>query len=173
MGILSGNQKEEPMHYGEISAVWSFSAKAKGSVSCYQVFKNHAGDQDLKKILEDLINQARQEITECDALLADNGFTPPPAFPDKPQEKVEDIPAGARLTDQEIAALISADVALGLVACSQTIGMCIREDIAAQFAKYHNAKLTLSGRILRMNKEKGWLVPPPLQMKRPELVETK
>lgn len=49
MGILSGNPKNEPMHYGEIFSVWSASMLAKGMVSCYEAYLNHAGDKDLKK----------------------------------------------------------------------------------------------------------------------------
>ena len=40
MGILSGNPKEEPLHYGEIFSIWQFSTKAKGTLSYYQAFKN-------------------------------------------------------------------------------------------------------------------------------------
>lgn len=82
----------------------------------------------------------------------------------KPAAKLEDIPAGARFSDQEIAAAISAELAAGLVLCSQVMAKSVREDIAALFGKFHAATAALSLRALRMNKEKGWLVPPPLQM---------
>lgn len=172
MGILSGNPKDEPMHYGEIFNVWQFSTAAKGALSCYQTYQNHAGDKELKRVIEDLIDQAKQEIAECDTLLNSNGIAPAPAMPDKPKAELEDIPVGARFSDPEIAAALAADVSLGLVACSQTMGMSIREDIGALFAKYHTVKAALGIRILRMTKEKGWLVPPPLQVKRPEPVAT-
>ncbi|MCG7378587.1 DUF3231 family protein [Paenibacillus sp. ACRSA] len=171
MGILSGNPKNEPMHYGEIFSVWECSMMAKGAVSCYQAYLNHAGDKDLKKILDDLLDQAKLEIKECDTLLTDNGIAPAPTLPERPPVKLEDIPAGARFTDPEIAAKITADTSLGLVAASQVIGQSIREDIGALFAKYHVTKTALGVRILQMNKEKGWLIPPPLQVKRPEAVE--
>lgn len=168
MGILSGNPKNEPMHYGEIFSVWTASMLAKGMVSCYEAYLNHAGDKDLKKILNDLLDQAKLEIKECDELLTDNGITPAPALPERPSVKLEDIPAGARFTDPEIAVKIAADTSLGLVACSQIMGQSIREDIGALFAKYHLTMTALGLRILQMNKEKGWLIPPPLQIKRPE-----
>ncbi|GMX64579.1 DUF3231 family protein [Paenibacillus elgii] len=171
MGILSGNPKDEPMHYGEINAVWMMSTAAKGAVSCYQAYLNHCGDKDLKKVLDDLVDQAKLEAKECDTLLTDNGITPPPAMPERPSVKPEDIPAGARFSDPEIAAKIAADNSMGLVICSQTMGMSIREDVGALFAKYHATKTALGLKILRMNKEKGWLIPPPLQVKRPELAE--
>ncbi|MNY68401.1 hypothetical protein D3C86_2061570 [compost metagenome] len=67
--------------------------------------------------------------------------------------------------------MIAADTSMGLVACSQIMGMSIREDIGTLFAKYHATKAALGLKILRMSKEKGWLIPPPLQVKRPELAE--
>lgn len=172
MGILSGNPKDEPMHYGEISNVWMASTTAKGVLSCYQAYLNHAGDKDLKKVLEDLIDQAKLEIKECDTLLSDNGIAPAPMLPDRPPVKLEDIPVGARFSDPEIAAMLSADNAVGLVACSQVMGQSIREDIGALFAKYHLTKAAFGLRLLQLSKEKGWLIPPPLQVKRPEPVHS-
>lgn len=168
MGILNGNPKDEPMHYGEIFVVWTASTVAKGAVSCYKAYLNHAGDNDLKKILKDLVDQASLEIKELDKLLTDNGIAPAPMLPERPEVKLEDIPAGARFTDPEIAAKIAMETAAGLVACSQAMGQSIRVDIGALFAKYHLAMAGLGVRILQMNKEKGWLIPPPLQMKQPE-----
>ncbi|WP_438349482.1 DUF3231 family protein [Paenibacillus sp. FA6] len=168
MGILNGNPKDEPLHYGEIFSIWSASMVAKGAVSCYQAYLNHAGDKDLKKVLEALIDQAKLEIKECDKLLTDNGVAPAPTMPDRPQVKIEDIPVGARFADPEIAAKIAADTSIGLVACSQAMGQCIREDVAALYAKYHLTMAALGARILKMNKEKGWLIPPPLQVNKPE-----
>lgn len=49
MGILSGNPKNEPMHYGEVFGTWSFLLTAKGMVAGYQTHLNHAGDEDLQK----------------------------------------------------------------------------------------------------------------------------
>ena len=170
MGILSGNPKDEPMHYGEIYNLWMASWGAKGTVSCYQAYLNHVGDKDLKKLLDDLIDQARLEIKECDALLSDNGFAPAPMLPERPSAKLEDIPVGARFMDQEVAAKISADIAIGSTACSAGISQSIREDIGALFAKYHLTKTALGVRALQMSKDKGWLIPPPLQLKRPEEV---
>ncbi|MBC8080136.1 MAG: DUF3231 family protein, partial [Gorillibacterium sp.] len=41
---------------------------------------------------------------------------------------------------------------------------CLREDVAILFSKYHSAKFILAGRTLRLSKEKGWLIPPPLHL---------
>ena len=168
MGILDGNPKDEPMHYGEVFSIWENSMVAKGCLSAYKALLYHAGDEDLKELLNDVMDQAKKEIKELDELLTDNGIAPAPVMPERAAAKLEDIPVGARFTDPEIAAKVTMDLAAGLVACSTVMGMSIREDIGALFAKYHAAKAALGVRALRMNKDKGWLIPPPLQVIRPE-----
>ncbi|WP_036718286.1 DUF3231 family protein [Paenibacillus harenae] len=169
-GILGGNSKDEPLHYGEVYDLWQFSMAAKGCISANRAYRYHAGDKDLKKILSEIIDQAELEVSECDAILTRNGIAPSPLLPDRPEAKLEDIPIGARFADQEIAAMIAADTSIGLVGCSQIMGKSIREDIGALFGKYHVTKAALGMRILKLSKEKGWLIPPPLQIQRPELV---
>lgn len=66
--------------------------------------------------------------------------------------------------DNEIAAKISANIAAGLITCSTMMGQAIREDIALLFGRFHGKKAVLGGKFLRLNKEKGWLVPPPLHL---------
>ncbi|TMV51979.1 DUF3231 family protein [Paenibacillus mesophilus] len=171
MGILGGNPKDQPLHYGEVFDLWSFSMKAKGCISIYRAYSYHAGDKELKNILGDLINQAELESEECDQILIHNGIPSSPTLPARPEAKLEDIPVGARITDIEIASLVAADTAASMAACSMIMGKAIREDIGALFGKYHATKAALGLKILQLNKEKGWLVPPPLHIKRPELVE--
>lgn len=173
MGVLSGNPKNEPLHFGEAYDVWQFSMVAKGCVSTYRALSYHAGDKDLKAIIGDVINQAELEFAECDEILLHNGLAPFPGLPERPEARLEDIPIGARFTDMEVAAMLTADTAAGMVVCSQIMGKCIREDIGALFAKYHATKAAIGLKTLRLCKAKGWLVPPPLVIDRPELVGTK
>lgn len=170
MGILSGNPQDEPMHYGEVAGVWGYLLTSKSLYAGYQVFLNHTGDADLRSFIQDVLRSKKQEIEQIENLLKANGVALPPSPPDRPSASVDQIPAGARINDSEVAAAISRDIAIGLVSCSSIIGQCIREDIAAMFAQAHTAKVQFGGRLLRLNKEKGWLIPPPLHMQTPELV---
>ncbi|WNS47103.1 DUF3231 family protein [Paenibacillus sp. MMS20-IR301] len=172
MGIFGGSPHDEPMHYGEIYNVWQASMVAKVAISTYRAYLIHAGDKDLKKIIEALIDQAELEVSECDTLLTKNGIATVPNPPGRPAARLEDIPAGARFADTEIFASISTAIATGLVACSQAMAQSIREDVGALFAKYHLTKAALGSRILKLSKEKGWLIPPPLQIRRPETVKS-
>ncbi|WP_249872415.1 DUF3231 family protein [Oceanobacillus saliphilus] len=162
MGILSGNPKNEPMHYGEVFANWSFLLAAKGMVAGYQTKLNHTGDVDLQKLLEEAIQGAQEEIKQIETLLKDNGIGLPPTPPERAKARLEDIPTGARFQDPEISAALSANIAAGLVLCSQIIGQSVREDIAMMYGQFHMQKAALGAKVLRLNKEKGWLIPPPL-----------
>ncbi|MEK1833490.1 DUF3231 family protein [Priestia megaterium] len=143
MGILSGTPTDEPMHYGEVFGAWSFLSASKGLVAGYQTFLNHVGDKDLHKLVQETIEQCQQEMKGVEKLLKENGLTLPPTPPERPEACLDDIPVGARVQDPEVAAAISLD-------------------IAAMFGQIHMQKAALGGKFLRLNKEKGWLVPPPL-----------
>jgi hypothetical protein len=168
MGILSGNPQEEPMHYGEIFGTWTNLLTNSGLIAGYQVYLNHTGDQDLKKLIEEAIQGLKNENKQIEELLKANGIGLPPSPPDRPIAKLEDIPVGAKYSDPEISASVSKDVAAGLIACSQLIGQCIREDIAMMYGQFHLAKAQFGAKMLKLNKEKGWLIPPPLQVKASE-----
>ncbi|MDQ0242667.1 hypothetical protein J2S09_000203 [Bacillus fengqiuensis] len=165
MGILSGNPQNEPMHYGEVSGTWAYLMTAQGMIAGYQVLINHTGDADLKAFLEDVIkNGLKPEVQALQELLKANGIALPPAPPERPSATIESIPPGARINDAEVAATVSADIAAGLVSCSTIMGMSIREDIGAMFGQFHMKKAQFGVTLLRMNKEKGWLIPPPLHV---------
>jgi Protein of unknown function (DUF3231) len=165
MGILSGNPKEEPMHYGEVYATWVHLSAAKASVAAYETLLNHTGDEDLKKLIQDVLDDcSRPEIEEIETLLKEHGVGMPPTPPERPDACIENIPAGARFLDQEIAIKVSGDLAAGLISCSTVMGQCIREDIAMMYANFHAKKAQLSAKALRLLKDKGWLVPPPLHI---------
>jgi len=168
MGILSGNPQEEPMHYGEVFGTWNYLLTAKGTIAGYQVQLNHAGDEDLKKLLIESIEGGQAEIKQIEGLLKENGIGLPPTPPEPPHACLDDIPVGARMADNAIAAALSANIASGLVACSTNIGQSIREDIAMMFGQFHLQKAQLGAKVLRLNKEKGWLIPPPLHKDKSE-----
>lgn len=164
MGIMDGNPKNEPMHYGEIIGVWAFIGANNGLISGYEAFGNHTGDEDLKRCLDEAVKMMKSENKELEKTLKNNGVTPPPTLPSRPKAKAEDIPPGARFSDPEISAAVSINVGQALVSCSQVMGQCLREDIALMFGKYHTERALFGAKLLQLNKDKGWIIPPPLQM---------
>ncbi|SFF57108.1 Protein of unknown function [Halobacillus alkaliphilus] len=162
MGILSGSQQKEPLHYGEVFSLWSYLTAVKGTSATYQTLYNHAGDKELKRLLEELVQGIKQESRDIEDILKANGIVLPPTPPERSVADLEDIPVGARMNDPEISAAISLNIAQGLVACSQAIGQSTREDVAMLFGQLHMNKAQAGAKALRLNKEKGWLILPPM-----------
>lgn len=73
MGILSGNPKNEPLHYGEVFGIWSFLFTSQACVAAYQTMLNHAGDGDLKELIHEAITASQEEMKEVAELLKENG----------------------------------------------------------------------------------------------------
>jgi len=160
------NQQEEPFHSGEIFHLWSYLLHTKEYLVTLQVLNNHAGDQDLKDLLDDLDeNGFTPEEQQVESILKNAGIRLPPAPPDRPNVEVEDIPAGARFNDPEIASLVQKELLTGKLLCSYLMGICVQEDMKSLFSEFHTQKEEYDVKLLKLTKEKGWAISPPINIK--------
>lgn len=111
MGIMSGNPQDEPMHYGEVFSTWNYVMATNGAIGKYQMLTNHVGDDDLKKLLQESVEKAQEEVKKVEELLKENGIALPPATPEPPKADLNDIPAGARFQDAAVSAATTAEMA--------------------------------------------------------------
>ncbi|PWW32181.1 uncharacterized protein DUF3231 [Cytobacillus oceanisediminis] len=166
MGILGDKPQDEPLHSGEVFNLWSHLYATKAYLVTLQVLINHTGDHDLKVFLEDLMeNCIQQEEQQTEAILKTNGIRLPPAPPSRPDVQLEDIPAGARFNDPEIAGLVQKELMAGKIMNSYVMGIAAREDIAQMYGEFHVQKAEYEEKLLKITKDKGWLVLPPLNLK--------
>ncbi|MBM7693395.1 hypothetical protein JOC77_002835 [Peribacillus deserti] len=166
MGILSGNPKEEPLHSGEVFYLWTHLFETKAFLVTLQVLTNHTGDHDLKLFLGDLKdNCLMQGAEQVETIVKEAGIRLPPAPPDRPNVEVQDIPAGARFNDPEIAAMVLKEVNGGMLLASTIMGISIRKDITELYRNIHTQLADYAAKLLDVNKDKGWIVPPPLMVK--------
>ncbi len=163
--MLNQNQQTEPYHSGEIYHLWDFLLTTKEYLVTLQVLNNHAGDKDLKDLLDDLTeNGYTPEEEQVESILSNAGIRLPPAPPDRPNVNVEDIPAGARFNDPEIASLVQKELLNGKMICSYIMGICVHEDIKSLFGEFHTLKEEYDVKLANIRKEKGWVVPPPINI---------
>ncbi|WP_409288651.1 DUF3231 family protein [Peribacillus sp. SCS-37] len=166
MGILNGNPKDEPLHSGEVFYLWTNLFETKALLVTLQVLINHTGDHDLKLFLGDLKDNCLKPGTDqVENILKETGIRLPPAPPDRPNVEVQDIPAGARFYDPEIAAMVLKEINGGMLTASMIMGLSIRKDITELFDTTHSQLAEYAGKLLDVTKDKGWIVPPPLMVK--------
>src|SRR5690625_7287617 len=109
-----------------------------------QILINHTGDNDLKAFLEDLLeNSFTQEADQTETILKEAGIRLPPAPPDRPNVELQDIPAGARFNDAEIADLVKKELMTGKITCRYKMRIVIREDIEDMIDDFYTHKETI------------------------------
>ena len=163
MGLLEKSSKDEFLHYGEVFNIWTHLAKAKGCLVKYQLLINHCDDDELSDFVKAMIDEVIiPEIKSMEEILKNNGVEIPPTPQEKPKADYDSIPVGGRFANQEIATCVHNDISMNLVACSQIIGISLREDIGKMFASHHMELVRYGGKLLKLMKEKGWIVNPPL-----------
>ncbi len=101
-------------------------------------------------------------IKEMEQVLLHNDIAIPPTPAERPEADLEQIPVGARLQDVQVAYLVSAEIAAGVVTSGQQMSQSIREDIGMMFGQFGAKKAKDGAELLQIMKTKGWLVPPPL-----------
>lgn len=155
--------KKPPLHVGEVMNLWFYLTATEQTIRGEQVSFNTVQDAELKEKIEDVINKVHNPIREeLKEFLRNEGVPLPKATPDKPIEDFRSIPEGGKLSDEEIANLLSFNIVLGITYACRGLTESVRPDVAAMFAKFQMKKAAFSLTLRELMAKKGWmLVPPP------------
>lgn len=163
---MGNSEIKEPFHSGEVYYLWTYLHQTKESIVTIQVARNHTEDKDLKIFLDEILeNNFNEEEQQVEAILKESGIRLPPAPPDKPNVEIQDIPAGARFNDPEVARLIQKELKAGQLLCSYMMGMSSQEIIKSLFEEFHSQKAEFEQKLLGITKDKGWYTSPPINLK--------
>lgn len=157
---------EEPFHSGEIYHLWQYLYDLKLSGVILQVYMNHSNDKKLKDFIDNLLEHGyEEEHGKIEFILKEIGVRLPPAPPDRPHVDVKDIPAGARMNDDEISRLILDELRQKMIQCSYLISLLTNESIIELFAHFHTHKINEMNKLILLIKENGWYIQPPTHVK--------
>lgn len=163
---MGTNDDKQPFHSGEIYYLWSYLHETKENIVTVQVLKNHTEDENLQVLLNDMLeNIFTEEEQQVESMLKEAGIRLPPAPPDRPNVNLQDIPAGARFSDSEIARLIQKELLAGKLKNSYINGMSNQEMIKSLFEEFHAERTEYELKLAKTIKEKGWYVSPPVNLK--------
>jgi len=154
--------KKRPLNVLEVSNLWFFLLGTETTMRNEEIGFNLAQDPELKQIIKNVKDEVHIPIREeIKKLLSAEGIPMPPTTPEKPLGDYRDIPVGAKLTDEEMANLLSFNLALGVGYAARGLSESIRADVGLQFSKILMRK-TLHGLIVKRYLEKHeWLRVPP------------
>lgn len=161
--IKSLNQPYEPLHAGEVFALWSLYIAATESRVICQLLSNHTSDVGLKETIEHYIDDLEEPlIKQVHDFLAREGIGLPAVTGDKPRANEMTIPPGAKFTDAEIANLLVVKLEGMLNICHAGIGTALRDDLGLLMLTAYQHVVTQGFTLKKLMRERGWLRIPPL-----------
>lgn len=154
--------KKPPLNVGEVMNLWFYLTATDQTMRGEQVSYNIVEDQELREKLKEVINDVHGPIfAELIEFLKAEGVPLPETSSDKPIGDFRNIPVGSKLSDEEIASLLSFNIVLGINYACRGMTEAVRPDVAAMFAKFQMKKLTYSITLKDLLMRKGWLKAPP------------
>ncbi|WP_404430842.1 DUF3231 family protein [Sutcliffiella horikoshii] len=163
--ILKNFTDEEPklpLHVGEVMDLWTAFTAFKEAHTLYQTALNTTIDRDLKPVLEEALKSSLADTKRVEEMLIKEGVPLPLVNPNKPTSDPSAVPEGVKLTDDEIANLISVKVAASITFCAQAMSKTIRTDVGLLFFSIQVHLMEFAAPLKNLMKARGWLrVPPP------------
>ncbi|RXT07792.1 DUF3231 family protein [Ammoniphilus sp. CFH 90114] len=159
--LLDG--EKEPLHVGEVMHLWSYLHNTEVLIRLDQTTYNMTEDPGLKKKLDEHINQVNKPIVhDLREFLMKEGIPLPDTTPEKTLIGMNvPIPAGVKLTDEEIANLIAYNLVESIRYAVLSLTQAVRVDVTLLFAKFQMMKMNYSITLKPFMEERGWLNEPP------------
>lgn len=154
--------EKRPLTVMEVSNLWFFLLGTETTLRNEELGINIAQDPELKRILTDtrttLHIPIRDELIE---FLKKEGVPLPKSTSEKPLGEFQSIPDGAKLNDEELANLMSYNLAQGVTYAARGLSESIRADVGLIFSKIIYRK-TMAGLVVKQYlDQRKWLRIPP------------
>jgi hypothetical protein len=141
--FMDGEKK--PLNVMEVSNLWFFLLGTETTMRNEEIGYNLAQDAELKQLIKDMRENLHMPIRdEISEFLLKEGVPLPQTTPEKPIGEYQNIPEGAKLIDEELANLMSYNLAMGVNYAAKGLTESIRADVGLLFSKIIMKK-TISG----------------------------
>ncbi|WP_223588848.1 DUF3231 family protein [Neobacillus bataviensis] len=158
--FMDGDKR--PLNVMEVSNLWFFLLGTVTTMRNEEIGYNIAQDPELKQLLKDIRETVHVPIRdELKEFLTNEGIPLPASTPVKPVGDYRDIPEGAKLNDEELANLMSYNLAMGVNYAAKGMTESIRADIGLLFSKIIMRKTAASLRVKQYLDRHEWLRIPP------------
>jgi hypothetical protein len=95
------------------------------------------------------------------SFMVNEGIPLSQASESKPKSNPNNVPLGAKMTDEEIANFVSVKIATNIVLCATNMSQSIRNDIALIWARFQSEKMVLGMELKTAMRKRGWIKVPP------------
>ncbi|WP_346235708.1 DUF3231 family protein [Lysinibacillus telephonicus] len=158
---LFDDEPKPALHVGEVMSCWTYLTVLEESVALEQLAINTTVDKELNDFLHKTMGGASSQATRLKDFLQQEGIPLPPASEPKPVSDPTAIPLGAKMTDSEIANLVSVKIASSISICATSAAQSVRNDVGIMFFEFQTEVMKYGAILKSMMKKRGWLKIPP------------
>nr|WP_242035106.1 DUF3231 family protein [Mesobacillus harenae] len=150
------------LHVGEVMSLWTALTSFQEARGLYQAALNTTEDADLIHALKNAIKAYKNDYDMIKQFMIKEGIPLPAINEDKPKSDPMAVPEGVKLTDDEIANLISVKVAFAITFCAQSLSQSVRNDVGILFFEIQVQLMKFAAPLKNLMNSRGWLkLPPP------------
>ncbi|MEH7419542.1 DUF3231 family protein [Neobacillus drentensis] len=154
--------EKRPLNVMEVSNLWFFLLATELTMRNEEIGYNIAHDPELKQLLQDMRENLHVPIRyELIEFLKKEGIPLPKTTTEKPLGDFQNIPEGAKLNDEELANLMSYNLAMGVTTAAKGLSESIRSDVGLLFSKILMKKTMAGLRVKQYLDRHEWLRVPP------------
>lgn len=154
--------KKPPLNAGEVMNLWHYLNGAQQFLKEEQFAYSLVQDEELKEKLNDLItNIHRPIVKELFDFLNNEGVSLSEAILEDTARHFGELPAEARLTDEEFANQLLNNISLGITYAARGLAESVRADVCHKFAKFQMMKVMFGISLKPLMEKRGWLKVPP------------
>ncbi|RBP94744.1 uncharacterized protein DUF3231 [Cytobacillus firmus] len=158
--FLDGEKK--PLNVMEVTNLWFFLLGTETTLRNEELGYNLSEDEELKRIILDMKNNLHIPIrNEIRDFLTKEGVPLPQSTPEKPVGDFQNLPEGAKLNDEELANLMSYNLASGVTYAARGLTESIRADVGLLFSKIIMKKTLAGLQVKQYLEQNKWLRIPP------------
>ncbi|WP_240375602.1 DUF3231 family protein [Bacillus piscicola] len=158
---LTDNHKG-PLHVGEAMACWTYFSFSSSIIPYFEIGINTTSDPELAKLLQEGLKVVKSHKQELAEFMRKEGVPLSEAPESKPNSNANDIPLGAKFSDNELINTVNLNFVIAADMCAASASQCLRQDAALMFLKFQTEKLSLGLKSKTLMQQNGWLkIPPP------------
>lgn len=152
------DKEKPPVNILEAGNLWSYFAGGMSTLRNEQLSYNLVEDEELKEWFKDAAENLHKPILQEIKEFFDRENIPPPKiYPNLPVGDYRSLPAGAKLSDQELANLMSFNLLLALNYGMRGLTESIRADIGFLYAKCIMREISFAVTLKDLMQKRGWL----------------
>jgi len=158
----SMRQPQPPAHIGEAMSLWTYFVALKECRAMCLLMANHTADPELREFIEHFITHIEEpQLKDLRELMRDAGVDFPNVTADKAKADPNQLLAGARMTEEEVANMLVLKAQGMLIIAHTALLQALRPDYGVLWYRVHNEVLVEATKLKQMMQKRGWLRVPP------------